>query len=359
MRLSFILLACATLGVGTSSLAYQFPTPEDPRARAVIERVGMDTARLDALLAFPKPAAQAWPCEAPIAYLYQPAGVMDAVPPEQIPAEVKAQLEEGKRMMRKTFRGNGMDPSAALVTTSSDIELIPIKAQCKNGKLDGAIEYYIGFRQVMESNMETFSTLTNKLEKNRSVLTSTAQMHITQSYQDGKPTPGIRSARRGTLTNSSIFENPSIQKHHDEMLSKTGMLNRATPQKSVTFGNDQAVATFSLSEEPKVTGGVFGINTEWKTKLLSMIMLITPPVNVSYMYSDNQPLSVMRQNKETGNSESTTYMENFLKKMGKKPGDTPGTDHYREMVVGGRDVLEMRTCIVDFKPAKMDPCPVE
>ena len=355
MRLSALLLAC----VSTSSLAYQFPTPEDPRARAVFERTGMDTARLDALLAFPKPAPQAWPCEAPIAYLYQPGNLVDALQPEQIPADLKAQMEEGKRLMRKTFRGNGMDPSAAPVTTSSDIELIPIKAQCKNGKLDGPVEYFLGFKQVMESNIETFSTLTNKLEKTRSVLTTLAQMHVTQSYQDGKPVPGIRSVRRGTITNRSTYENPAIQKAIDDSLSKTGSLNRASPMKSVIFGDNAAVASFSLTEEPKVTGGVFGINTEWKIKLHSMIMLITPPVNVSYMYADDQPLSVMRQNKETGNSESTTYMENYLKKLGKKPGDTPGTENYRAMVLGGRDVLEMRHCVVDFKPAKMDPCPVE
>ena len=359
MRLSAILLACATLGVSTSSLAYQFPTPEDPRARAVLERVGMDTAKFDALLAFAKPAPQAWSCEAPIAYLYQPAGIVDAVPADQLPADVKAQLEDGKRMMRKTFRAQGLDPSAAMVTTTSDIELIPISAPCKNGKLDGPVEYYLAFKQVMESNMETFSPLTNKLEKNRTLMNSQAEMVVRQTYVAGKPAHGVRIARRGSITSRMTYENPQIQKSVDDSLAKTGSLNRATPQKTVSVNDEKTVTVFSLLEEPKVTGGVFGVNTEWQRKLSTMVMLNDPGVQVSYTYSDAQPLAVMRQNRETSTSEMISYMDNFVKKMGKKISDMPGMENYREMVIGGRDVLEMRTCSIDFKPVKMDPCPVE
>jgi len=359
MRLSAILLACATLGISTSSLAYKFPTPEDPRARAVLERAGMDTARFDALLAFAKPAPQAWACDAPIAYLYQPAGIVDAVPVDQLPADVKAMLEEGKRMMRKTFRAQGLDPASAMVTTTSDIELIPISAPCKNGKLDGPVEYYLAFKQVMESNMETFSPLSNKLEKNRTLITSHAEMVVRQAYDAGKPAHGVRIARRGTVTSRMTYENPQIQKSMDDMQAKTGGLNRASPQKMVTLSDEKTVATFSLLEEPKVTGGVFGINAEWLYKLSTMVILNDPGIQVSYMYVDGQPLSMSRQNRETATTEMISYMDNFAKKMGKKISDMPGMENYREMVIGGRDVLEMRTCSIDFKPVKMDPCPVE
>jgi hypothetical protein len=52
-------------------------------------------------------------------------------------------------------------------------------------------------------------------------------------------------------------------------------------------------------------------------------------------------------------------MDNFLKATGQKLADLPNMENYREVTIGGRNLLQMTTCMVDMKPAKLDPCPVE
>ncbi len=359
MRLSALLTALIALSSSTSSQAIQFPTPENPQARALLDRTQMDAAKLSAMLGFAKPAAQDWPCAPPLSELYQVAGIAGALPEDQLAPKVKAQMDESKRMMRKALRSSGMDPAMAPVSTFSNIELIPVKAQCVDGKLDGPVEYYLSFTSKMTSTMEQMSTLTNKVETNRNLMTDTVQMLIQRTYQAGEPQPGVRSIRRGSIVSHMTFENPAMQKMMDDSLSKTGSLNRASPSSSITFGAQDGVVAFTLNEEPKVTGGIFGINTAWTTKLGTMVMLTGAKVNNTYMYSDAQPLNVSRRNTETSTTESVTFMENYVKKMGKKLADMPNMENYREVVMGGKDMLEMRSCMVDNKPVKLDPCPVE
>lgn len=361
MRYSRLPIALALLGCSAAATAHQFPTPEDPRARALLERTQMDTAKLQALLAFSKPAQQAWPCEAPLPYLYQPAGIVTALPEDQLPEDIKTLLAQQKRTMRQATRGNGMDPNSAPVFTHGKIELIPIKAQCTDGKLDGPVEYYLSFETVTESNVEQFSPLSNKVEKTRNAVTDTAQTLISMSFKDGKPQPsaGSRTLRRGSVLSRTTFENPAVQKSYEESMAKTGMLTRPMAMSSVVLGGADGVVTFSLNDKPEVTGGLFGVNTTWSKQLSTMVMLLDGQRQTTYMYTEAQPLSIMRMNKETGTTESVTYMDNYLKKMGKKPGDMVGTDNLREIVLNGRDMLEMHTCMIDFKPVKIDPCPIE
>jgi len=361
MRLSVLLIASCALGSSTAALAFQFPTPEDPRARALLERAQMDTAKLQALLNFAKPAAQDWPCEAPLAYLYQPAGVVAALPEDQQPEEIRNLLAEQKRTQRKMLRSQGLDPNSALAMSYSNIELIPVRAQCVDGKLDGPVEYYLSYESKMESNHEQFSPLTNKVEKNKTVMNDKAQVLIATTFAAGKPAAGVinRTIRRGAIVNRMYFENAAVQKNHEDTMAKAGGLGRPMPTASLTIGGPDGVVTFSLLEQPQVTGGLFGVNTTWTTKLNTSVILIGGNSQTSYSYSEAQPLSVMRMNKETGTTESVTYVDNYLKKMGKKPGDIPGTEGQRELVLNGQDMLEMRMCMIDNKPVKIDPCPIE
>jgi len=361
MRYADLLIAVAALGSSAEALSYQFPTPENPRARASLERTQMDTAKLNALLSFAKPVPKAWPCEPPLAYLYQPANIVAALPEDQLPAEIKTLLDDGKRATRRSFRAQGMDPAGAPVFSYTNIELIPVTAQCVDGQLDGAVEYFVSYESKMETSGEQFSTLTNRVEKNRTVMNDAVQMLVSRTFKAGKPESGhgTRSVRRGSMVNRSYFENPLIQKSVDESLTKTGVLNRPTNTGTVVFDDPASMVTFSLMEAPEVSAGVFGTNTTWSTKLSTSVILIGEKAQETYMYSEGQPLSIMRKNKETSTTESVSYVDNFVKKMGKKLSDMPGMENFREVALGGRDMLEVRMCMIDYKPVKMDPCPVE
>lgn len=356
MRLSALFVATLALVASNASRALQFPTPEDPRARELLAEVGMTAAKFEGLLKFARPAAADWPCEPPLGYLYQAAGLWNALPADQLPDELRTQRKDIDKATRKMMRAMNMDASAAGNDTYSNIELIPIRAQCTDGKLDGPVEYYAKFDSVRESTTEMLSTLTNKLEKNRNVMNTAAEVHIWATYKAGKLVPeGLQTVRRATMTTKMFFENPDMQKNYDKSMGAAKPIPSIYVQVNAKGGH----VMFMPMETAKISAGFLGPKATLETKLMTTIMLNGEGIQDSFTYTDGPLTGKGRFNPETNTRETITYMDNFLPALGKKLSEMPNMENYREVSLGGRNMLEMRSCMVNNAMVKIDPCPVE
>lgn len=356
MRLTSLFAATFTLLTAGQALAWQFPTPEDARARAALEEVGMTTAKFEGLLQFARPAPAEWPCKAELAYLYQSAGLWQALPLDQLPEDLRALRTNTDKMTRKMLRSLNFDPNSAGNEKFSNIELLPIKGQCVDGKLDGPIEYYAKFDSVREMNHEMLSPLTNKLEKNQTIVTTAAEMRVLANFKDGKPQrEGMQTVRRSTSATRMVYENPEMQKSSD----KTMALVKPVPIRMVMIHTNAGMLTFVPMDTAKVSSGVLGPKTTFENKLMTTIMLMGEGIQDSFTYTDANLTGTMRTNPETKTTASVTYMDNFLTALGKKLSEMPNMENYREVNIGGRNLLEVRSCTVNGAIVKMDPCPVE
>ncbi len=317
----------------------------------------MNAAKFQGLLNFAKPAAAEWPCQQSMPYVYQSAGLWEALPADQLPEELRAARADAAKVMRKMFRAMNMDPNAAGKETFSNIELIPIRAQCANDKLDGSVEYYAKYDSVRETPMEMLWPATNKMEKSRSVMNSSVEAHVIVTFKDGKIVPeGMLTVRKTTSTSKSIWENPEIQKLMDKSAAITGKpITNTSIQANAKGGH----AMFMPTMTAKVSSGFLGPKTELDTKLMVMIMLTGDGIQENFSYTDGLLTGKGRTNPETRTTESITYMDNYLPALGKKLSEMPNMENFREVNLGGRNLLEMHSCMVNNAPVRMDPCPVE
>lgn len=356
MRLSSLFAAALTLLAAGPTFALQLPTPEDPRARAALEEVGMTIPKFESLLKFARPAPSEWPCKAELGYLYQQAGLWSALPLDQLPDDLRAQRTDVNKMTRKMLRSMNFDPNSSGDEKFSNIELIPIKAQCVDGKLDGPVEYYAKFDSVREITTEMLSPLTNKLEKNRNVISTAAEVHIHTTFKAGKPKrEGLESVRRATVITRMHFENPDMQKSHDKTVASMKPISSTMVQVQGKGG----YVMFMPMDTAKVSSGFLGPKTTFENKMMTTIMLMGEGIQDSFTYTDADLTSTMRTNPETKTTAMVSYMDNFLTALGKKLSEMPNMENYREVNIGGRNLLEMRSCTVNGAIVKMDPCPVE
>jgi hypothetical protein len=323
--------------------------------RALVERTGMDRAKLNALMNFKKPPPQAWPCEPSLAHLYLPAGIVSALPKEQLPPDVQAHVAEAERGMRRALRGSG---STVPVETAGKVEVIPVKAQCAGGKLDGPVEYYVAYTLRREQKGEHFSPLTQRLETFLTVMDETMEVLMSQEYKAGKPAGHSRALRRGSMKSGAVMDTPEAQKRWDQSMAQIGM-DRPTAVWSATFSQEDGVVTMNPVPSAEVSAGFWAPKAKLTEKFGVMVLITRGNVLETDMFSDGHLSSQMRMNKTTGNMVSVTNMDNFLKATGQKLADLPNMENYREVTIGGRNLLQMTTCMVDMKPAKLDPCPVE
>lgn len=340
---------CALVPFAAANAAYEFPKIEDAKARAMLERTGMTPQKLEQAFKFAKPAPQEWPCEAPKAEMLTMAGLMDAIPADQLSEEHRKTMTELARVMRKTYRDMGMDPAAGSKNTYSNLTLVPIKAQCVEGKVEGEVDYFVSYDKVSVTEIEQYSPHSQKMEKTKSTSRSSAEQLMRVQIANGKVTRGGSTLSRMKVSTSFEFSNPALKPS-------------STPPQDIfnatyTFADGQV--TFSPMASTEISSGFLGPKVSSSTKLMTMVTVIGDKHNDTFTYNGTDYTGSMRQNRETNTMLSITYMDNFAKKLGQKVSEMPGMSHMKEVVMNGKDMLETRTCTVDYKPVKIEPCPVE
>ncbi len=352
MLRSALPLACLTLGFASfSAVALDFPNPPQPEAQALVKRFQADYARIKADPNYFKPPAapMAMPCEVPQRDLYQPLGLFMAIPEE---------AEKIRLMSRKQLRDMGMDPeTAAMPMQYSNIRITPIKAACKNGKLDGEAEFLVQFDTLME-NVNNMDLGAKKVKMTMRMMSQQVSRYFL-TFQDGKVQDTERyHVNQSALRNETLYDDAQTT----QTMSKTKIPDAPEPQVSVFYTNFQAgqMTTFTVSMAPKITGGLFGVNTSFQQQLDSHFMSgISGPISKMAMYKNDKFFmtseSPMKNGKNHG--EQVQVQENYLKASGMRLDQMPGMEKARLITVNGVEMLETRNCFIDGVLTKAQTCP--
>lgn len=332
-------LACAALLAAHSVAAFELPKPEDAQAQALLARAQVDLSLLEAAWNFAPPPAKEWPCEAPIGHLYEIAGLLEALKPEQVPEGVQSP-EERRKALRRSYRKMGLDYSPGRKSFDK-VVLVPVQASCADGKLDGDTQYYVSYESVETQKNAAFSPASGKMEETVMVTRENTEVMVHAQFRHGTPSGVSQEFRRGSIE-VQVGSLPATQ----------------TPQRAATYAwPEGTVALFSM-EMPEVSAGLFP-SMKMKRKLMTMIMLNEGKYNRTFNYTDADLTGIGRENTETNTRLTVTYMEDVMKKFGRSSADIPALQGYKHVVIGGKDMLENQTCMIGGAPAKVDPCPVD
>lgn len=354
MRRFVLPMACLTL-LGFASgpaAALDFPNPPQPEAQALIKRFQADYARIKADPNYFKPPAapMAMPCEVPQVDLYTPLGLYLAIPEE---------AEKIRLMGRKTLRDMGMDPDADAASGMkySNIRIAPIKAACKNGKLDGETEFLVQFDTLME-NVNTMDLGTKKVKMTMKMATQQVSRYFL-SFKDGKAVDGEKfHANQLVMRNETLYDDAQVTQN----MAKSKVPDAPEPQVSLTYMNPPAgrMTVFTVSMAPKFSASVFGMSTTFQQQLDSHF---TTGINQSLykldMYKNDKLFMTsetpMKNDKYHG--EQIQVQENYLKASGMRLDQMPGMERARLVTVNGVEMLETRNCYIAGVMTKVQTCP--
>lgn len=339
----FTLATSALLGAAIfttfPACALELPKPEDAQAQALLARANVDLSQLEAAWSFQRPPAKEWPCEAPIGHLYDIAGLLGALKPEQLPEGAKNPAEREKAL-RRSYRKMGLDYSPTQITYSN-IVLVPVKASCADGKLDGETEFYVSYDAVSETKGAAFSPATQKMEETGTTTRQRREMMVRAGFKGGKPTGVSSEMARGTVEVQLVSQKGASTKSSD---------------RSATFSWPDGVVSLMTMEMP--LGGFLPF-VKMDQKLMTMIMLTEGKYNRFFHYNGGDLILIGRENTRTNTRSMVSYTENFLKKLDPSAASMPAFQNYKPVVIGGKDMLQQETCTIEGVPAKVDPCPVD
>jgi hypothetical protein len=348
MSLASVLAFAAGLSASPVS-ALELPKPQDAKAQALLARTALDLPKLEAGWNFARPPAQDWPCAAPIGHLYLAAGLIEALKPEQLPEGIKS-MDELRKSMRRSFREAGLQ--AGMPTTEfSNIVLVPVKAACANGKLEGETEFYVSYESSMESKVAMFSQATKKMEDVRSITRQAIEKRVRAVFEGGKPNGVQSDFTRGTMTTQVLLGDPALQ--------KAAVAVPPTAVRSASYQWPDGQVMMNTIPSVDATAGFLSPNVKISTALMTIIMLAEDKGFRMFTYSNGELSGVSRMNTATNTMASVTYTENVYKKLGVKRTEMPGTENQKEVVINGKEMLEQHMCIINGAPAKVDPCPVD
>ena len=355
MLRSALPMACLTLlGFASCSVAaLEFPNPPQPEAQALIKRFQADYARIKTDPNYFKPPAapMVMPCEVPQIDLYMPLGLYLAIPEE---------VEKMRLMGRKTLRDLGMDPDADNAASDmkyNNIRITPIKAACKNGKLDGEAEFLVQFDTLME-NVNTMDLGAKQVRMTMKMATQQISRYFL-SFKDGKALEVEKyHANQLAMRNETLYDDAQVT----QSMAKSKVPDAPEPQVSLTYMNPLAgrMTVFTVSMAPKFSASVFGMSTTFQQQLDSHF---TTGINQSLyrmdMYKNDKLFMTsetpMKNDKYHG--EQVQVQENYLKAPGMRLDQMPGMERARLVTVNGVEMLETRNCYVAGVMTKVQTCP--
>lgn len=133
---------CLALSPAVSN-AVELPPVSDPQVLKIFERYRSDIAKFSdpAYLAVPATPAP-WPCAFDQETMYEAAGLGEALPGG---GKTMRAIE---KKMEQSNREAGFGVAAFPIQNEiTDVVLVPLQAQCENGKLHGTVEVLSGFTQ--------------------------------------------------------------------------------------------------------------------------------------------------------------------------------------------------------------------
>lgn len=345
------LLVALTALAGFSALALELPNPSAPEAQALVKRFQADYARVKADPNYFKPPAapMAMPCEVPQRELYTPLGLHLAIPEE---------AEKIRLMSRKQLRDMGMDADlAAKPTQYSNIRITPIKAACKNGKLDGETDFLVQHDSLTE-NVNNLTIGTKPVKMTMKTTTRQSDRYFV-TFKDGKAEDGERFHVSQMHTRSeTLYDDAQMA----ASMAKTAVPESPEPQVSLNYQNYAAghMATFAVSMAPKFSASLFGVSTTFQQELDSHFMSgLRQSVHRMEVYKNGKFVMTSDTPMKNGtyHGEQVQVQENYLKASGMRLDQMPGMENVRLVTVKGVEMLETRNCFIAGVLTKAMACP--
>lgn len=334
---------------------YELPKIENPQARALLERTGMTPQKLATLWKFSRPAApQQWPCEVSQSLLLESVGLLAVIPDEELSEQGRKGKAEISRGVRKSLREHGLSPSKDVY---SNVVVLPVRVQCVDGKIHGEVEYLVSYDQASTTETESYMPMTKQMEKSRTTMRSSNEALHRMNFVKGTRSEGEGrlALSRNKVSMQTVFDNAELQRGAASVEARSGA---ATPQEvfSANFSWPDGNVSLTPMASTEISSGFLTPSVNVGQKLMTSVMVMSEKYSDTFTYMGADYMGSNRTNRATQTTLSVMYMDNFYKKLGQKVPDSGGE---KEVVINGKEMLETRTCLIDGKPAKVDPCPVD
>lgn len=347
MRKSIVLMASL---LSSSAFALDFPEPAYQVEKELVAQYIHDKALTESPVLFevPNPLPD-WPCNVPEVEKYKIAGLQAMHP------ELKGEID---KTMRKAFRNAGMSAEMLPKTSYSNIQIIPLKAQCTKGKLDGELELLVLYdkRDEMNSSIPSGESVVH----GTTVISTRAMTRSHRTINAGKADIAGSAFMLMTVQNETHYDDATMESMTIKNNEQLG-LNKPMITRTIMYtGQDGTVAIFVAMDEKQVSGGLFGVKVK---TIPSLMTIFTRTVDEHHKqmesYKNKQLIasSGMKDNKQHG--EQIIYVDNYLKKLNLRIDQQPNMDNAREVTINGVDLIETHNCWQNGVQVKMSPCPGE
>lgn len=298
-RIDLLALVLCTFAAPALS-ADQFPAPpEDPRlAEAFTQARALLAKSLAPGYTDMPDTAKPWPCAVPDLEIRKLGGALSD-------EELKNLVPETKTLRRAA--GN-------MKTSIRDVRYAPVSATCKDGKLDGPLEFVIEFTRVMDSF--------------KYIMEAGYRMRISTRMKSGKPAAGAPNAQSTLqISQKTKFKNPA----EEEQMAKHFLANPFKKSLSVNYAVPGKVGGmtdfYSVAINDNRSGG-------WMT----ILSRPTGPGRVASSMYDGAALSM------------TTSMKNYK---------SHGEFRIYETTPDGKSVLKSTQCYEDGEQIMTTDCKVD
>ena len=339
--LIFTALLFATPAAGQ---ALQYPVPTEPAAKALVDRFAQEKAMMDAPDFLKVPATiPAWPCEVPETEQYK-AAAMDSVHPV-LRLQQEKELRANMRKMEVAI-----DEQFISGAKHQNVRIVPLKAACKDGKLDGEVEV-LGLYDELQQTV-TPMDLGGKVETLTNTTTSSHAQRLLRVYVDGKPTKAMRMASR-------IVVNMRTDSSNAKIANMGGNAPQTVWSYSYTDESEN-MGTFSVMQLPDIKPGLLAPSVRMVTGLSSMFFLTRDQHRKDEIAFTNRMLTtkgVLVDGQLHG--EQISWTDNIYKTLKMKVTDQAGMEYAKEVVIDGKDMVENHTCYDHGVAIKTPVCSVQ
>ncbi len=336
--------------------AYDLKLPELdwPAGQAAVETFKADFAAWEKEPGFfEKPAEEpAWPCAVPEETRYKAAALITALP------EFEA---KSAKMMRKYSREAGMDPAslAKAMNKYEDVQIVPLRANCKSGKLDGEVEVLALYSTVSEFNN---TTLFKERHINSKTINRTRQaQRVVTQFSAGSFKALTRSTGRLFTTNETTYDDAeyaAMLKNSSSMATSNAITADMQKRPVLLFLYPGSQTSFTITQEPKISAGLFGVNSEFKDKLrATFIRPVSEDGDERLLYENG--VMTMRSQTKGGkmHGDMITWIPNYLKTSNLRLDQMPNMERARIVEINGVEMIENRQCFIDGVMTKTTDCP--
>lgn len=350
-------LLLALLFVVSHANAYdlKLPSPDWEAAQVAVRTFQADLAAWEKEAAFfDFPATEpAWPCNVGTDERYQAAGLMMALPDF---------AAKQAKLTRKHFRELGMDAEPVKkIGKYEDIRILPLRAACKAGKLDGEVEVLAQY--VMVSQFENTVPFKERYINSKTTSRMSHTQRVVSRFEGGVFKGMVRTIGKMFSNTETVYDDAefnSLMKSNSSMVASAALTADIQKRPTITFsyvgkGN---FASFSISQEPVISAGLLGVNADFKDKLRVFFSRPTGDDTDEFISYENGLLS-MRSPRRGGkmHGEMVTWSPNYLKASGLRLDQMPNMERARIVEINGVELIENRQCFIDGVLTKTTDCP--